>query len=70
MEWTEIDYNGTPMWAMDFCSGVLIRLSPNIKDSVYIPGWRVQHRVFEMDGPILRPMDKREQAFKIVAVEV
>ena len=66
MEWTTIDYGGTGIRATDFLNGVLVNVS---HDLVFVPGYYVQERLGDMDGPALRPRKTQPQVFNLLAVE-
>lgn len=73
MEWTEIDINGTTIWATDLCDGVMVTFFdpadyPQPSYPVYIPGWRIEWPP-ELDGPALRRRDQKKMTFSIKAVE-
>ena len=74
MEWTEIDINGTKIWATDFLDGVLLRSQKPLDNSVVTgsvpwPGWYVQKQRGDMDGPALRPRKHRPLKLGIELVE-
>ena len=74
MEWTEIDYDGTKIWATDFLDGVLLRSQKPLDNSVVTgsvpwPGWYVQEQRGDMNGPALRPRKERQKVFGIEIVE-
>ena len=68
MEWVEIDYDGTKIWATDFLDGVLV-ISGDDEAAVFCPGWYVQEQLGDMDGPALRPREERQKVFGIEIVE-
>ena len=57
MKWTEIDHDGTTIYATDFLDGVLVTIDDSV---VGWRGWQVVDRG-DMDGPQLR---KRPQLTK------
>jgi hypothetical protein len=67
MEWTTIDYDGTAILATDFLDGVLIDINTQI---LFVPGYYVQEKTGDMDGPALRPREKRPQVFGIELREI
>jgi hypothetical protein len=76
MEWTEIDYMGTKIWATDFLDGVLVRtIRPSDTVEVVMTGcvgwrgWYVQEARGDMDGPALRKREEKEKEFAIRLVK-
>ena len=71
MEWTEIDYNGTIIWATNFCGGVMVSFIDPANDLYpeHVPGWDVRQPRGDMDGPALCLRKTQPQVFNLLAVE-
>ena len=67
MEWITIDYNGTEIWAADFCNGVWVKEKDHT-GKIFVPGYYVCEPTGDMDGPALRPRKTQgeEYEFRIV----
>jgi hypothetical protein len=70
MEWTTINEGGMKILAMDFLNGVLVKIYRTNHEPIFIPGYYVQEKTGDMDGPALRPREKRPQAFGIEFREI
>ena len=66
--WTEITVSEIPVEATDFLDGVLVR-EPGRFGLAFCPGWRIQQRRGDMDGPALHPREKPPMTFGIQIVE-
>ena len=73
MNWQTIDYNGTKIRAVDFLSGVVVVMAhdPDCFEGsmIFCPGYYVQERLGDMDGPALRPRKTKPQVFNLLAME-
>jgi hypothetical protein len=70
MEWTTIDYEGMMIQARDFLNGVLVKVPMDEGwQIVGWPGYRVQEKRGDMEGPRLIPRKSKAQVFNLLAVE-
>ena len=70
MEWVTINYAGVEIQATNFLDGVLIKMfRPGGFDGTFCPGWYVQERRGDMDGPALRPRPEHPRELEIRLVE-
>ena len=66
--WTEIQYDGMSILAMDFLNGVIAR-APGEFGTVFIPGYQIVEQRGDMDGPALRPRRYAPKEFALKMVE-
>ena len=70
MDWVTINYAGVEIQATNFLDGVLIKMfRPGGFDGTFCPGWYVQERRGDMNGPALWPREERRKVFGIEIVE-